>query len=273
MSEKFSIVVLLFMSNFVLAQDLTPLMLVEKVFTDTSFITEIPNYCTGEFEGRPNSADLAEGTKLSFKILEENSKTAVVNMTVVDRIGKGLDTYIHLTKEETWKIEAFRALAMTGLLEEIQKEFEMMTEVQIDSLIAHGDDVIKSREDFYRELENIKLTLEFDDNIISHFEKHKNKFTEILEELSKVKISEEGKSIRTKDLDNYINTDYKSLLISNVTTSHYCDECYEFSIGGMLDNYVGYLYVGNKDNLPKMNSERIIMLREIGDGWYLFKTT
>ena len=41
----------------------------------------------------------------------------------------------------------------------------------------------------------------------------------------------------------------------------------------MIDNTVGYLYVHDRENLPKMNPSRIIMIREIGSGWYLFKTT
>ena len=46
-----------------------------------------------------------------------------------------------------------------------------------------------------------------------------------------------------------------------------------FLIGGITDNSVGYLYIKNKKDVPKMNPARFIMIREIGDGWYLYKTT
>ncbi|GAB4050004.1 hypothetical protein [Spirosoma litoris] len=33
------------------------------------------------------------------------------------------------------------------------------------------------------------------------------------------------------------------------------------------------VYIANKKNLPAMSADLIIMLREIGDGWYVYKTT
>jgi hypothetical protein len=41
----------------------------------------------------------------------------------------------------------------------------------------------------------------------------------------------------------------------------------------MLDNTVGYLYVKDKEDLPEMTDRRVIMIREISDGWYIYKTT
>ena len=273
MKKIATILILAISSNLVIGQNLKPIELVKKVFLDTTFVNEIPKFSTGEFKGKPNSKSLAANTNLDFELLEENSKTAVVNMTITDSLGKGLDTYIHLKKEGDWKIYAFRALAMTGFLEQMKTEMEKMTDEQIKSFIESGDERIKSKEDFYRELRNVKLTLDLDENIIKHFKENQEDFQKIIREILSVKIEKEDNEMRQLNVGKYLETDYKELLISNITTSFYCENCYEFTIGGMVDNSVGYFYIPNKEDVPKMNASRLIMIREIGNGWYLFKTT
>lgn len=51
------------------------------------------------------------------------------------------------------------------------------------------------------------------------------------------------------------------------------DKCLNFSIGGMLDYTLGYLYVADKIQLPEMDGSRVVRGRELEDGWYFYKTT
>ena len=51
------------------------------------------------------------------------------------------------------------------------------------------------------------------------------------------------------------------------------NEIIDFSIGGMIDNSVGYFYCKDKNKLPEMSDNRYIMIKHLGDGWYLYKTT
>ena len=81
------------------------------------------------------------------------------------------------------------------------------------------------------------------------------------------------KKFRRIDLGKKLKSDYKSLLINHISTRYNCENCFEFIIGGMIDNTVGYIYISKGQSIPKMNPSRLIMLREIGDGWYIFKTT
>ena len=76
--------------------------------------------------------------------------------------------------------------------------------------------------------------------------------------------------IEPNNLIKKLAPDYRKLFISSVS---YRNECLDFSIGGMLDNTVGYFYVKDKEGLPEMNLRDMIMVREIEDGWYLYKTT
>ena len=41
----------------------------------------------------------------------------------------------------------------------------------------------------------------------------------------------------------------------------------------MIDNSVGYLYCKNPDDVPLMSDNGYIMIRDLGNGWYLYKTT
>ena len=259
--------------GIVSAQELEPLELVQKVFTDKKFAKNTNKYSTGEYKGHPNANDLSKNTKASFRLLFKSEITAVVNITILDSVGNGIDTYAHLKKDKTWKINAFRALAMTGILEQALLEMEKMTSKQIDSLIQQGNQTFKSREEFNQQLDNIKLILALDDTIIEHFNKNRTEFEELKNELQNVEFNKEEGSYRKINLGNQVKFDYKELLIESISTSFDCERCFEFVIGGMIDNTVGYFYIPNKEDVPKMNPSRMILIREIGNGWYLFKTT
>ena len=273
MNRLITTIFLILICGITKAQELEPLELVQKVFTDKDFAKKTNKFSTGEYKGHPNANDLSESTNLSFRLLNKTKNSAVVNITIVDSLGNGIDTYTHLAKNKEWKIEAFRALAMTGFMEQAKLEMEKMTDEQIDTLIKENNKTFKSKEDFYRELENIKLTLALDDTIIEHFEKNRDKFENIKNELLNSEFDEEEQSYRKINLGEQIKTDYQKLLINSISNIFNCENCFEFIIGGMIDNTVGYLYIPNEQNLPKMNPSRIIMIREIGNGWYLFKTT
>ena len=264
----------------VYGQTYEPLDLAKKIFSKVT-LPNIENYVAGEYEGKPNGKDLPDGSITKFTLLGQTDKTAVVGMTVLDSIGKGFDTYLHFEKDKSWKMTAFRGLAMTGLIEQIKIELEKMTPQQVDEMIEKSkknknDDfeMFKSREDYLFQLGNTKLTLELDENIINHFLTNQSEFDRLknlaLTQLEKEKVDEE----RSLKLIETSKTDYNKLFISSVSTGGYeLGNCINFLIGGMLDNSVGYFYIKDKKDLPEMNPSRIIMIREIGNGWYIYKTT
>jgi hypothetical protein len=272
--------VLLLTITTLYGQTYEPLYLAKKIFGKGNF-PNIENYITGEYKGRPNGQDLQKGSTTKFLLLGETDKTAVVAMTVLDSLNHGIDTYLHFVKDTTWKMAAFRALAMTGIIEQAKNELEKMTPEQVDSLINKSKNeknkesaIFNSREDYNFQLGNAKLTLELDENIIKHFLTNQLEFERLknlaLSQLEKEKADEE-RSINL--IENY-KADYQKLFISSVSTGGYeLGNCINFLIGGMIDNTVGYLYVKDKKDLPKMSPDRIIMIREIGNGWYIYKTT
>lgn len=263
----------------VMGQTYEPMDLAKKIFGKEKF-KEIQKYSTGEYNGNPNGQDLQKGSQTKFRLLEQNDSTAVVNMTLLDAKSKGFDTYLHFEKDTIWKLEAFRGLAMTGMIEMGLKELEKMTLQQVDEIVAKSKDndndnaIFRSREDYYNELGNARLTLALDDTIVQHFLNNRIAF-ESLKDLAILNLdSTKGGTRGRKSLISKHKELYRKLFISSV----YLYEgkpavVLDFYIGGMIDNTVGYFYTNDKKSLPVMSSREYIMIREIGEGWYIYKTT
>jgi hypothetical protein len=259
----------------VYGQTYEPLELAKEIF-GTKPLPHIERYISGEYNGQPNGQDLQDGSTAKFTLLGQTDNTAVVGMTVLDAQGKGADAYLHFEKDASWRMTAFRALAMTGMIEEMKIGLEQMTPQQVDATIELSNKAFKeydfrpfkSREEYNFLLGNAKLILELDDNIIKHFQANQNEF-EHLKNLALIQLERpEG----TELLENS-KSDYKKLFISSVSIDEALGNGINFLIGGMLDNSVGYLYVKDKKDLPEMSPELLIMIKEIGNGWYIYKKT
>ena len=274
------ITILVLFGKVVSGQNYSPLDLAKNIFAKDSF-PNIENYITGEYEGKPNGQDLRRESTTNFILLGQTEGTAVVAMTILDSLGNGFDTYLHFEKDTVWKMCAFRALAMTGIIEQVLVELEKMTPQQVDSIITESRNknkskaaIFSSKEEYDFLLGNSKLTLELDKNIKKHFLENQSEFEKLknyaLKQIENQNIDEE----RSIKLIEDLKANYERLFISSVSTGGYeLGNCINFLIGGILDNSVGYIYVKDKKDLPEMNSDRIIMLREIGNGWYIYKTT
>jgi hypothetical protein len=255
------------------AQELQPLDIAKKIFSKQPF-KDINHYITDEYKGVPNGKNINKGDSINYLLLEQNENTAVVALAITDSTGKGVDWYLHFKKENVWKVCAMRALAMTGMIEQAAIELEKMTPQQINDMIVASkkskdddDSFIKSMDDYNFELGNSKLTIETDEHIINHFLNNRKEF-ERLKDSALI----QGQHLNNEQytLIQNLKPDYRKLFISSVSYRH---DCLDFSIGGMLDNTVGYFYVTDKKNLPQMNPRNMIMIREIGNGWYIYKTT
>jgi hypothetical protein len=261
------------------AQNYDPLTLTKKIFSRTDF-PEVKNYVTGEYNGRPNGKDIKNGLDISFLLLGQTPTTAVVNVTLTDSTGKQLDLYLHFIKQNTWKACAFRALAMTGIIAKVHDDLAKMTPAQIESVIAapHTDSVdrrdFKSKEEYEFMLGNAGLTLASDRELTEHFNKNKAKFVALKNELL-------AKGLLTKhDTTNLIESNpeikkhIRELLLDNVLPNfEETENSLDFLIGGIIDNAVGYFYFQNPKDVPEMSPNHFIMIKALGDGWYLYKTT
>lgn len=255
-----------------------PLSLTKAIFDREGF-SELKNHITGEYKGHPNGSDLNSEVTMEFLLLDQEDDRAVVSINFADSTGDSFDCYLHFVHDSVWKATAFRSLAMTQIPYDIKTELERLTEDEIDQLILdtkNGESdfmKIKSREDFDYELGNLRLLLSTDKEIVEHFLRNEEAFNQV-----KNQILEEFHSAIEQEGAVRIGDDQKSslrkLFISSVKTGGFdFSETMNFSIGGMLDNTVGYLFVPEGKSVPAMHPDRIIMIRKIGNGWYIYKTT
>lgn len=276
--RAFAYVIALFLSVAVLGQEVGPLELAKRIF-DLNGFPELSMHVTGEYSGRPSGEDLASGLRQEFRLLDETDSSAVVAMALTDSAGNGSDAYLFFQRDTIWKMNAFRALAMTGMIEDVKNGLEALSPREVEEMIRSAADsnnkyaLFSTREEYDFMLGNARLTLASDSAIIRYFEDHRSDFERIkdaavaeLERLPK-------ESERTQSLVEDLQPDYRKLFISSVSQGYELGDVVDFLIGGMLDNSVGYFYAKDPKNVPRMDPSRIIMVREIGNGWYLYKTT
>ena len=252
-------------------QTLRPIDVAKEIFkpgTSSKFIDE---HSTGDYNGHPNGHDIPNDVNASFLIIHQAARKAVINMTLLDNNGKATDKYLFFMKEDSrWKMYALATPTLARLHERIKNEMEALTADQLDSLLAiyqHQENPqYKSKEEFYFILNSLRLKLAPDDSLVAHFQRHKAAFNQLLKEVNATPKSPETE---TPTLVNTRTAAYNPLLISNVTTGGFLPaECIDFHI---LNDQVGYLYTPNKKYLPELRPDKVMMLRALGNGWYLYK--
>jgi hypothetical protein len=256
-----------------------PLTLAKAIFARQKF-ENLNKHVTGEYIGRPNGTDLPNNVNILFELLDKNDKAAVVAMTIVDSTGNAFDTYLHFVNDNVWKVTAFRALALTRMYGEILANYDKMTQLQRDSLNLLQGKAIEIPGYSYKPksmdwtIKNARLVLSSDKDLINYFKTNKEKFEALKDGLLRKGILQSNKRLEELDDSKLFQGQIDILLIENVGRSIFgYSENLEFVIGGMTDNAVGYLFVKDKKNKPSMTPNGFIMIREIGNGWYLFKTT
>ena len=261
------------------AQNYDPLTLSRKIFSPDT-LKDIKKYSIDEFKGHPNWHDFKKSLKFSFELLDQNSETAVVALTISDSTGTSFDVYLHFKKDSIWKIGAVRTLALTGIIEIVHKQVAALSPLQVDSVInskhVKGMDLrlFKTREEYRFLLGNTNMTLSSDKKLIEHFKKNKEKFNRIKDELIQKGIFNFPQGVKKMKKNSNLVSGLRDLYIDDVYPNfEETKGSLDFLIGGITDNALGYLYIREKQNRPKMSPGHFIMLRSLGNGWYLYKTT
>lgn len=263
-----------------------PLSLVQTIFQPDYVVNR--NHFTAEYNGGslewygyPNGATLPAKSTTNFLLLKPLSSydtTAVVNVTIVDSIGKASDIYVHLVKDSIWRATALESLNYKDWIYQEQKDLERLTGVQIDSIIKVANNtsmtncLFNSREEYNFKLKNTELILSSDNEIIAHFNANRKKFESLKLNFGANYASKRGGSYDIEE-DEQLLVQMKDLLLSDIKVSHRYKSSYniQFEIGGKYRSKVGYLYAGELWAVPEMTSDKLIMLRQIKDNWFLYK--
>lgn len=277
---------ILLLSNLILfaQNDLTPLDLTRKYFN-----RELKNYKSvliGEAkEQNFNPKEISKNAKFKFEILSYSENKAVIAISIKDN-NNYQDLYAFWIKDNDWKIKAFRALWLPGMFygmldkykdldsNGIKQEYEKMikeTKARNDTIsIQQIVEALGTIDDFQFEIKNMKLTVATDSILIDHFSQNKDKFDSLLTKIKKDTVT--NSEMWRLDSKSTYKGDMHAILVASI--SNYDDnKLISFIIGGMIDNSVGYFYCENINDLPEMTDNRYIMIRKLGNGWYLYKTT
>lgn len=173
----------------------------------------------------------------SDRIVATGKGEAVARLPAVE--GSHPDLYFYLRKKaDGWRIVAYRTLALTGLLREL---------VRLDSMAAIPDPELEEA------VRNAKLVLSPDQTLIAWASQHRD----LLERA------------RTAPASPAVAQDLKAAGALGVRVE---EGLVIVSIGGILDNEVGFLWAP-PERLPGIDPSHYIWIESAGGDWYLFKTT
>lgn len=251
----------------VISQELTPLDITEKFFGPDGFKEKRQYLCCEMkeyiLEDSTYGQYIYPYVTRSYELIEMNDSYAVTSILYVDSVFK-TNLYAYFKKEDTWKLEGVRALALTGIAGMLLMMHDSLSQDSIEA-------IKKINPDYEFSIENIRLELSSDKEIIEYFRKNKDKFDELLNYYISHNYQQQDDSIAKND--EQLQRLIKEALLRSIRSCERTDSSICFLIGGMLDNMVGYMYQPDSDKVPVINKSNYIIIREIGDGWYLYKTT
>jgi hypothetical protein len=161
--------------------------------------------------------------------------------------GQVTDFYFYLKQQGNgWKLFAMRYLSLTGIIEQ--------------SVLALRAQATRKPEE-QAQLDNMELTLACDRELRRHFLSHRAEFEQLRQQAVPGDKPSSGAS-RAKLI--------QSLHLERVDIRGMGD--IDFTIGGITDNTVGYLY-SSSDSPPAISPSEYIWVEKIAPRWYLYRTT
>jgi hypothetical protein len=186
---------------------------------------------------------LGKGATKEYRLLS-SSETRVVYAVTVKADTKAQDWYIFVLRSGgTWRLEAVRTLAQTGLISSIASALRQKPDRTAD-------------EEW--QLRNAELILGSDVDLKAFLRTNLAHFESL------------ASMIRNGDAETSAAAARKLFLASTrIAKAGYV----ELILGGILDNTVGFLYVPDGSRPPVLEPDNVIYLERVADHWYVFKTT
>lgn len=221
---------------------------------------------TSELPARPTFGESMprDSFQLSYRCLEQDSARAVYAVQITSGGDEGdLYVYVEHSSGGGWHIAAIRTLALTGI-----------PQMVVDGVTDPGTLTVPERQVY----ENCRLLLKPDRRLKEYFLLHQDEI-ELLHELLRADASRSGFKCRISfdhsDADS-VEMSEGDLLVCDLNLNAAEireDGVATISIGGMVDNEVGYLYVPEGAEPPRMDPSRYIYVERITGRWFIFKTT
>ena len=210
------------------------------------------------------------------QLVQQGDTTAVVAVELSEPTARS-DFYLHFSKRvDGWKLRAVRNLAMTHLGPPMVAILAAMSPDEVAQY-----DLKHPEANHAFTVGNLKLWTSTDADIAAHFLHYRPDFEEI------VRLVQEGQYFsliptensvavageQAANADPSIHTLLRKLYLARITRrTTGCSSCLEFVIGGKVNSTVGLLYQPQPAQLPPMHPDHLIVLKPLGNGWYLYKT-
>ncbi len=219
----------------------------------------------GEIPPRPTFGERMprDSFQLVYRCLEQDSTSAIFAVQITSGDDEG-DLYVYLENGGSgWFIAAIRTLALTEIPQSV-----------VNGVSDPSQLSVRERQVY----ENCRLLLSSDRKLKEYFLAYRKEFERLREILAA-----DGTQARLKCRISFSDVDEDTAALSegdqllcnlNLNTAHTSESgVVEISVGGMVDNEVGYMFVPEGQQPPRMDSSRYIYVDRIVDRWFLFKTT
>lgn len=257
---------------------LLPLAIAEQFVAPTGW-TIMKSYLCCEVAGQARHQTLGQQipprVQRACQLVRQDSATAVVAVELRDSLSRR-DFYLHFRREaDGWKLSAIRNLAMTHLGPPMVALLAAMPPAEVADYNHKHPDASHAFT-----MGNLRLWTSADADIAAHFYQHRAAFQEMLSRVQKGRFfdptiaADEATDEQAANADPAVHALLRQLYLGRVTRrAANCASCLEFVIGGKIDSTVGLLYQPEPALLPAMQPDGLIVLRPLGNGWYLYKTT
>jgi hypothetical protein len=255
---------------------LEPLQIAEQFVAPAGW-PDMKEYLCCEAAGQAKRETLGQQIpdrlRRTCQLLEQGPSTAVVAVELRDPAERR-DFYLHFAKEgDTWKLRAIRNLAMTHLGPPMVDLLSAMPPAEVAQYDLKHPDASHAFT-----VGNLKLWTSSDAEIAAHFRKNRADFRKVLRLVQAGRYfaadSLAATSEQAANADPAVHALLRKLYLGRVTRRETgCSSCLEFVIGGKVTSTVGLLYQPEAAQLPAMTPDHLIVLKPLGEGWYLYKTT
>jgi len=259
-----------------LAPPLAPLQIAEQFVAPTGW-AGMKDYLCCEVAGQAKRQTLGQQIppqlQRTCQLVAQGDSTAVV---AVELLGPAehRDFYLHFRHEaQGWKLGAVRNLAMTHLGPPMVELLSALPPAEVADYDRKHPDASHAFT-----LGNLRLWTAADADIAAHFRKNRSDFRKLLRLVQTGHYFAAPDSLaageKAANANPAVHTLLRKLFLSRVTRRETgCASCLEFVIGGKVNSTVGLLYQPEPAQLPAMTPDHLIVLKPLGEGWYLYKTT
>ncbi|MCU0434350.1 MAG: hypothetical protein MUC87_12920 [Bacteroidia bacterium] len=251
---------------------LSPLQVVENFVSPHGFPAK-KQHVSGELMGERKS-DTTLGQRLparvqrKVRLIAQDTTFACVAVCLQDT-ANSIDYYFYLRKKEVWSMYAIRTLSGIGVVKGALKSLDSIPPD------ARGKKYAATHSHTWEfERANTVLFLGSDSTLKAHYLQNRAAFAKLSHSFLQPPYKNQSDSVlATAFGQKKIRKQTDKLLIRSVVTDKNSTGSLLFLLGGTGDNRAGYLYQPDRTKVPAISPRSYILIEELGNGWYLIKTT